>query len=240
MKKIVLCALIIALGGCISSSNVSDNNTISERESKAEYHLSFADSLETAGAFQGASLVYKMVAELYPNSTYYANAVRNLGHLYINPFNTARNDSIALYWFTKHLEISWLPRGERARSVIISSMIRERMQLSSISNRRLNMIDSLSSLARIQSAELNAQSKKIAELTSDLEQTDNDLHILLEFQKNPTVARRDSLNTGSPDVQKFAEAANIQQDRKNAEQTSEQLRKLREIDLRALQRRAKR
>ncbi len=240
MKKVVLFALMIALSGCGSAAYIPEKNAVSGREAKGEYHLSFADSLETAGAFQGASLVYTMVAELYPNTMYYANAVRNLAHLYINPFNTARNDSIALYWFTKHLELSWLPRGERARSVIIASLIRERMQFSSVVNRRLNMIDSLTSLARIQAAELNAQSKKIAELSSDLEQTDNDLHILLEFQKNPTVARRDSLNVGGTDVQKFAEAADAQQARKNAEQTSDQLRKLREIDLRALQRRAKR
>lgn len=240
MKNMVMCAMMVVFGGCASTSNVSDNKQGSERESKAEYHLNFADSLETAGAFQGASLVYKMVAELFPNSIHYANALRNLGHLYVNPFNTARNDSIALFWFTKHLEISWLPRGERARSVIISSLIRERMQFNSLNNRRQTVIDSLSSLARIQAAELNAQSKKIAELTSDLEQTDNDLHILLEFQKNPTVARRDSLTRANPNVQKFAEAASVEQDRKSAEQTSDQLRKLREIDMRALQRRAKR
>lgn len=245
MKKSMVFALMmvlmLALYGCGSSARMSQNTAVNEREGKAEYHLSFADSLETAGAFQGASLVYKMVAELFPNSAYYANAVRNLGHLYISPFNSVRNDSIALYWFTKHLEISWLPRGERSRSVIVASMIRERMQFSSLDNRKVNMIDSLTSLARIQAAELNAQSKKIADLTSDLEQTDNDLHILLEFQKNPTVARRDSLNVvGSANVQRFAEAADAQEARKNTEQTSDQLRKLREIDLRALQRRTKR
>jgi hypothetical protein len=240
MKTIIVCALMFALGGCGSSAQVHENKASDERETNAEYHLAFADSLETAGAFQGASLVYKMLAELYPNSIYYASAVRNLGHVYVNPFNTARNDSIALYWFTKHLEIPWLLRGERARSVIISSMIRERLQFNAVNHRRQDVIDSLTSLARIQSAEVNAQSKKIAELTSDLEQTDNDLRILLEFQKNPTVARRDSLSGVSPDVQRFAEAADVQQARKSAEQTNEQLRKLREIDLRALQRRAKR
>lgn len=240
MNKFVLCFIALAMSGCGAAVQMPATTTLSEREAKAEYHLEFADSLETAGAFQGASLVYKMVAELYPNTMYYANAVRNLGHLFVNPFNSARNDSVALYWFTKHLELSWLPRGERARSVITASLIRERMQVTSVEDRNHVVIDSLSSLARIQAAELNAQSKKIAELTSELEQTDTDLRILLEFQKNPTVARRDSLANGGTVAQKFAESEEAQQAKKSTDQSSEQLKKLREIDLRALQRRTRR
>jgi hypothetical protein len=172
---------------------------------------------------------------------YYADAVRNLGNVYINPFNSARNDSIALYWLTKHLEISWLPRGERTRSVILSSMIRERMQVTAVDNKRLNAIDSLATLVRVQASELDGQSQKITSLQSELEQTDNDLRILLEFQKNPSLARRDSLNqSASSGVQKFADAAEAQQSKERTRQSNEQLQKLREIDLRALQRRTKR
>lgn len=212
-----------------------------EQEIRAEYHLHFADSLETAGAFQGAILVYKMVAELYPNTTYYASAVRNLGHLYVNPFNSAANDSIALYWFARHLEISWLPRGERTRSVIISSLIRERMAVASNEAKRLQMIDSLTTVSRIQASELELRSKKIADLQSELEQTDNDLQILLEFQKNPGVARQDTLNrTASTNAQRIAEASDLQQSKDRTKQSADQLQKLREIDLRALQRRTRR
>jgi hypothetical protein len=240
MERVIGVGLVlIALGGCATSGSAPETPAMSEREAKAEYHFAFADSLETAGAFQGAALVYKMVAELYAGTEHYANAIRNLGMLYINPFNAARNDSIALYYFTKHLEIPWLPRSERSRSVIIASMIRERMQFNSLDARRTRAIDSLSSLARIQAAELNAQSKKIAELTADLEQTDNDLQILLELQKSSDLARRDSILAANPALQKFAEATEVQQARRAQEQT-EQLRKIREIDLRALQRRAKR
>lgn len=240
MIKVLACTVVASLLGFASVAQAQSAKNPSERETKAEYHLSFADSLETAGAFQGASLVYKMVVELYPNSVYYAEAVRSLGHLYINPFNTARNDSIALYWFKKHLEIPWLQRGERSRSVIVSSLVRERLKSNTTDSRRADVIDSLSQLARIQAAEIAAQSKRIAELRSDLEQTDTDLHILLEFQKNPIVTRRDSLAASSTTLQRLAEATDSQQERKNVEQSNEQLRKLREIDLRALQRRSKR
>jgi hypothetical protein len=239
MKRLLLLIVLCVLVAHLPASGMPDDGQ--DKESQADYHLQFADSLETAGSFQGAALVYKMVAELFPNSQHYANAVRNLGHLYINPFNPTRNDSIALYWFTRHLAITWLPRGERTRSVIISSMIRERMQVSSVDNRKSSIIDSLTSLARIQSAELNAQSKKIADLTSDLAQTDNDLQILLEFQKNPTVARRDTLNTSTNlNLPKIAEATDSPQVRKKSDQSTDQLQKLRDIDLRALQRRTKR
>jgi hypothetical protein len=239
VKMVGVGLMLVVLGGCAARGSAPETSTMSEREAKAEYHFAFADSLETAGAFQGAALVYKMVAELYTGTEHYANAIRNLGLLYINPFNAARNDSVALYYFTKHLEIPWLSRGERARSVIIASLIRERMQFNAVDSRRVRAIDSLSSLARIQAAELNAQSKKIAELTADLEQTDNDLQILLELQKSSDISRRDSILAANPALQKFAEATEVQQARRAQEQT-EQLRKIREIDLRALQRRAKR
>ncbi|MBI5471430.1 MAG: hypothetical protein HY961_03705 [Ignavibacteriae bacterium] len=238
MKKLLLLtALVACLGAALRGQEKDDP------DSRATYHLSFADSLETAGAFQGAALVYKMVAELYPGTMAYADAVRNLAHLYVNPFNSARNDSIALSWFVKHLEIPWLPRGERTRSVIMASLVRERMQFSTVEGRRSSVVDSLRTLARIQSAELNAQSKKIVELSSELEQTDNDLQILLEFQKNPTVARKDTTIPSST-AQKLADAneSTTQAKRKTdrTEQSNDQLQKLREIDLRALQRRAKR
>lgn len=236
MRRLLVLAGVVGLVGCGTSGPVVQK----EEETKAEYHLAFADSLETAGSFQGAALVYKMVAELYPNTMYYANAVRNLGHLYVNPFNIARNDSTAMYWFVKHLELPWLPRGERTRSVIMLSMIKERMQYSSVDHRRLTSIDSLTSLVKIQASELRAQSKKIADLTAELEQTDNDLQILLEYQKNPAVARRDTSLMNTPVGQRLAEADETQQSKKKVEQTNEQLQKLREIDLRALQRRARR
>lgn len=240
MVKMAYYALTcVLLAGCASTNTRMDNPAQNEQDAKAEYHFAFADSLETAGAFSGAALVYKMVADLFSGTEHYATAIRNLGLLYINPFNPARNDSIALYYFTKHLEIPSLSRGERARSVILASMIRERMQFNTSDARRQRAIDSLSSLARIQAAELNAQSKKIAELTADLEQTDNDLQILLELQKNADFARRDSILAANPALQKFAEAADVQQARRAQEQ-QEQLRKIREIDLRALQRRARR
>ncbi len=236
MKEMLVIALLTVLSGF--SATLRGQEKIEESDARASYHLAFADSLETAGAFQGAALVYKMVAELYPGTMAYADAVRNLAHLYVNPFNSARNDSVALGWFVKHLEIPWLPRGERTRSVIMASLVRERMQFSTVDGRRTNTVDSLRTLARIQAAELNAQSRKIAELSSELEQTDNDLQLLLEFQKNPTVSRRDT--TASSSGQKLAAAEESSQTKRKADQSSDQLQKLREIDLRALQRRAKR
>lgn len=214
-----------------------------ENVTSAESHLAFADSLETAGSFQGAALVYKMIAELYPQSAEYATAVRNLGHLYVNPFNTARNDSVALYWFRKHLEIPTLIKAERRRSVILASLIRDRMQGAFLRDRRDFLIDSLATLARIQESELNTQAAKIAELTSELYQTDTDLQILLDYQKKPVIAKQDPPKIIKASGQKIA--AKPPQAKKKPEllsavQSGDQLQKLREIDLRALQRRAKR
>jgi hypothetical protein len=125
--------------------------------------------------------------------------------------------------------------------VIISSLVRERMNVTNVETKRLQVIDSLTTVSRIQASELELRAKKIAELQSELEQTDNDLQILLEFQKNPTVARQDTLNRPTTlNAQKIAEAADLQQSKDRSKQSADQLQKLREIDLRALQRRTKR
>jgi hypothetical protein len=236
----LLCLGLSIFFGCSSALTSAEGDRLTDAERKAQYQLTFADSLENSRAYLGAATVYKVVVELYPNTPYYAEAVRGLAYLFMNPFNSARNDSIALYWFTKHLEIQSLPRAERSRSLIVASMLRDRMQIAAQNARKNQIIDSLSAVARIQAMELDVKTKKIADITADLEQTDNDLRILLDFQRNPTVSRRDSEGILGSDSQRIAEVDEVEQARRAAEQTNEQLRKLREIDLRALQRRAKR
>ncbi len=208
-----------------------------------ESHLAFADSLETAGSFQGAALVYKMIAELYPQSAEYASATRNLGFLYVNPFNPSHNDSIALYWVRKHLEIPTLLRAERRRAVVFSSLVRDRMQRAFGKDRRDALVDSLTILIRMQEAELTVQAETIDELKSDLDQTDLDLQILLDHQKKPAVVKHEAVKPIKQPAQKIADrlpSAKKKPELISGTQSGDQLQKLREIDLRALQRRAKR
>ncbi len=206
-------------------------------------HLAFADSLETAGSFQGAALVYKMIAELYPQSPEYATAVRNLGHLYVNPFNPTRSDSIALFWVRKHLEIPTLVRAERRRSVILASLIRDRRLGVFSKDRRDYLIDSLTSLSRNQELQLRSQGEKINQLTSELYQTDIDLQVLLDYQKESPVSTKAAVVPAKSVKQKPAPktlAARENPEAITASRHDDELQKVREIDLRAVQRRAKR
>ena len=235
MKTLVFILLLMSVSMLFAQED--------ENATSIENHLSFADSLETAGSFQGATLVYKMIAELYPQSAEYSIAVRNLGHLYVNPFNPVRNDSVALYWVRKHMEIRTLPKAERRRSVILAALIRDRMQGLSSKDRRDYLIDSLTSLSRAQQAELRSQAEKVNQLTSELYQTDLDLQILLDYQKKPFATREDPLPPAKPKKQKAAPktaTASKSPELLTAVHSGDQLQKLREIDLRALQRRAKR
>lgn len=205
-------------------------------------HLAFADSLETAGSFQGAALVYKMIAELYPQSPEYATAVRNLGHLYVNPFNPTRSDSIALFWVRKHLEIPTLVRAERRRSVILASLIRDRMLGVFSKDRRDYFIDSLTSLSRNQESQLRSQNEKINQLSSELYQTDIDLQVLLDYQKQSPVSTKAVVPTKSAKQKPAPKTLPARENPEaiTASRHDDELQKVREIDLRAVQRRAKR
>jgi len=177
-RKIFLIAgyafLMIWISACGSSSTVEISD-----EDRAEYHMRIADSLEAASALREAALEYKLVAELYPTTSHYPEAVRNTALLYSNPANPSGDDSLSLRLFQTYLTLP-IPREERVKAEIYVTMLLHINDLRKEMNRRAASIDSLQSFTRKQSTEIAGKTKKIQDLEADLKKTALELQSLRE------------------------------------------------------------
>lgn len=165
---------VIGLGACGTSTPVDLSS-----EARAEYHMLVADSLEAASALREAALEYKLVAELYPTTSHYPNAVRNTALLYSNPANPAGDDSLSLQWFQTYLTLP-IPREEKVKAEMYVTMLQRINNLRSEINRRGSSIDSLQALTRKQSGDITAKNKKVQDLEAELKKTTIELQNLRE------------------------------------------------------------
>ncbi len=165
----------LALASCGPSSNADR-----DAEAGAEYHMRLADSLEAASALREAALEYRLVAELYPKSSHYPNAVRNTALLYSNPSNPAVDDSISLQWFRTYLTLS-IGREERVKAEIYVTMLQRITLLRRELNRRATTNDSLQVIAKRQASDLLNKTKRLQEVEADLKQTTVELQRLREI-----------------------------------------------------------
>lgn len=167
-------ALTLCFAACRTTSTADY-----DIESRAEYHMRMADSLETASSLREAALEYKLVAELYPKTSQYPNAVRNTALLYSNPSNPEIDDSLALQWFRTYLTLP-IPRKERVKAEIYVAMLKRLTVLRNDINRRSAIIDSLQTVTRKQPIDFTGRSKRIQELEWELKQTKDELERLRE------------------------------------------------------------
>ncbi|MER3524286.1 MAG: hypothetical protein C4326_09530 [Ignavibacteria bacterium] len=161
--------LLLAFASCKPGATIEDN-----AEARAEYHMQIADSLESLQMLRGAALEYKLVAELYPNTSHFPNAVRNTALLYSNPANPAADDSLSLQWFQTYLTLP-ISRDERVKAEIYVTMLKRITTLRRELNRRAVLIDSLQVVARKQSADLAARTRRVQEVESELKKTLSEL-----------------------------------------------------------------
>jgi hypothetical protein len=166
--------LMLALVSCQPSSTIENS-----AELRAEYHMQLADSLEAAFMLKEAALEYKLVAELYPNTSYYPAAVRNTALLYSNPANPAVDDSLSLHWFQTYLTLP-ISRDERVKAEIYVTMLQRINGLRKELNRRAAAIDSLQMVTRKQAGDLAARTRRVQELEAELKKTTLELERLRE------------------------------------------------------------
>ena len=172
MKWLVPILTMLLCAGCGPGASLRNDS-----ETRAEYHMQLGDSLEIVNALREAALEYRLVAELYPTTTSYAEAVRKSAFLYSNPMNPARDDSVSLYWFRKYVSLP-ISREERTTAEIYVTML-ERLTILRNEIKSNNIIvDSLQSVARRQVAELASKNKRIQDLEVDLKRTTTELQNL--------------------------------------------------------------
>jgi hypothetical protein len=151
----------------------------SDADLRAGRHMKTADSLESVSQLREAALEYVIVAELYPSTAYYPEAVRKAALLLSNLMNSAPDDSVALHWARVYLHAApSIGRQTEAKSYV--ELMERIVQLRHEITLHQIRTDSLIAVALKQSSELSAQSRRIQELQAELASATEELKKLRE------------------------------------------------------------
>jgi uncharacterized coiled-coil protein SlyX len=175
MNRNLWCIILVALSapGCSIFQHSNDSET------RARHHMLLGDSLEVSSDFAGAVLEYRIVAELYPHTSFYPAAIRKAAVLTLHPNNPSANDSVARYWFAEYLRIVPPSQGRSLAETIVHLL--DRIQsLHMATADQDSSIDSLATVVRKQTAELSSRSKQIGTLEAELKQAYEELRKLRE------------------------------------------------------------
>jgi hypothetical protein len=158
----ILIVCSIAAGGCGATHNGRS------AEELAVEHIVQARLLESEGRWNEAATEYSMVADLYPESSYYETAVRKAAALYSHPGNDGATDSTALRWLQEYSALS-LPEGERSMLEAHIRILEELKVTRYLLQSERVLTDSLSTLSRKQQDEIATGERQIRKLEADLE-----------------------------------------------------------------------
>jgi len=141
--------------------------------------MAVGDSLEAAADYARAALEYRIVAELYPQTSFYPTAARRVAVLSLHPNNPSANDSVARYWFTQYLDVTSPSQGRSLAEVCLHllnnlSGLQRELELQKSSN------DSLASVLKKQSGELSTRMKAVQSLEEELKRAYEELRKLRE------------------------------------------------------------
>ncbi len=148
-------------------------------ESEARRHLSMADSFEKASAFGEAVSEYTFVAENYPSTSVYPEAVRKAALLYSTPSNPVANESSALRWLQTYLALP-LSEAERRQVELHIALLKQIQSLKSSIAYEKNLRQKLSKLATQRGADLLELAKRVQELEIALEKAAQEIQDLKE------------------------------------------------------------
>jgi len=183
-KKSALIALLgLVCAGC--ASPMIDR----EAEAEARRQMDLARTFESASQLREAAHEYSIVAEQFPNTSFYPIAVRKAAYLYAQPANPARNDSISLRWLTSYLAIS-LSAQERETAYLVMALVERTKQVREESARHTEVIDSLSAIVKKQSTMLSSLVKKSQEMETELQQAAGELKKLKDVDVRISKGRR--------------------------------------------------
>ena len=160
--RTILAASLLVLAGC------GGTNPAQSPEELAIDHIVQARMLEAEGRWHEAATEYSLVADLYPESSYYETAVRKAAALFSHPDNDGVADSTALRWLQEYNSLR-LNEGERSMLEAHIRILGELKLARELLQAQIVMTDSLSTLTRNQQEELIAGEKRIRKLEEDLQ-----------------------------------------------------------------------
>lgn len=178
-SKLLFAWLFLATAGCAA--------LIPERraEQEAERHISLAESLEKASSLKEATREYALVAENYPSTRYFPEAVRKAALLYTLPSNPAANESEALRWLQTYLTLP-ISEEEKHHVRLHMALVRHAQSLKDRIARERSLRENE---AKDRETKLSALSRQIRELEAALERATADLEKLKQVDVDISRAR---------------------------------------------------
>lgn len=175
--------VLVILSGC------SPGALDSAADARAQRSLQTADSLDRANSLAEASLAYALIAEQYPGTPSGQTAACNAALLYSDPMNSAANDSIALFWFTRCSRMQ--VQGTNGRTVRVASSLFDRIRILRDESVRLAASnDALSAQTKRLNGTVGNQSKRIQDLEQELRRTGKELKSLKEVDLRMSRSRQ--------------------------------------------------
>lgn len=174
-----------ALGGCAATGG--DESKLVESDARRKFEL--ARTLESSSNFREAAHEYLIVAESYPGSDIWPQAVRKTAVLHADPHNPGRNDSLALRWLGVYAVLSTSP-AEKDLIQATTAAITWRVEVEQLLERQRRTADSLSGVVRRLSSSLAAQSRQSEDLEVRLRKTADELKKLKEIDVRTSRKKR--------------------------------------------------
>ncbi len=161
------CGLLL-VAGCLRLDRPGD------RESDVRLKMQAADSLAAADSLHSAALAFEAIAEEYPFSPLYPDAVLRAAVLSSHPNNAEPDDSTALLWLDHYVMLPVTVEEKQRAEMEIALLTRLQASEDSMAGRQ-DELDSLRILARAQSSELQNRLTRIHELEAQVKQTNDEL-----------------------------------------------------------------
>ena len=202
IRNIIIIVLCFLMTSCVSQIRGSE----SESAIKVREYMEHAAALEKAEAYRQAAKEYAIVAEQYPSTSYYKQAVWKAGLLNIHPDNHEIDYNESLRWLNVYLEQALSPAEKESATVyvaVVEHINDLQAQLSSMAGER----DKLLEITRKQSNEIESETKRRNELEAELAKALDELNEMKAVDVRMHRSRVDK-SVGKPDqsVKKVPEA----------------------------------
>jgi hypothetical protein len=178
---------MIAAGALSGCAVTGDDAKLEQSDARRKFEL--ARTFEASSNFREAAHEYLIVAESYPGSDVWPQAVRKTGVLHADPRNPGRNDSLALRWLGVYAVLATSP-AEKDLIQSTTTAIAWRAEVEQQLERQRRATDSLSGVIRRLSGSLAVQSRQNEDLEARLRKTADELKKLKEIDVRTSRKKR--------------------------------------------------
>ena len=210
-RNVPVIILCFFLAGCASQSR---NLNL---ETQARSHMDRAAVLEDSSSYEQAAREYAIVADRYPSTSYYKNAVWKAAVLNIHPANSKIDTSTTRFWLNTYLGLPLTPE-EKQNATLFVAMIERinglQAQLSSLVSERDKLLD----VTRKQSDDIASGNQRLGELEAELAQARDELEKLKEVDVRMQLGKGKNKSNNSPEL--FQKTSKPKNDEDSTQQLS--------------------